>query len=139
MNLIEDIFTIQTDGNLLIPKKYLEEFELSPGEEVTISFLTEDCQSNTYHELIAYPTHFGPNDMQTLFIPEDMLQEANLSTSVDLQIICLQKAIIIYEADRYTAEDLQDILGGLEIASAHLLEHNTYHENRFTSEEYHDD
>ena len=66
---------------------------------------------------------FSPNsienkeDEQKLLIPTPLLEQANLVPGEDIQILCLDKAILLYEALELERKDLEAILQQLQLAS----------------------
>ena len=127
MTLIEESHNVSDDGNVLIDPQTIAQMGLAPGDDIIISFLSQDGQANSYSEfMLSSAPLFDSDDWQTLFIPNHLLDEAEISVNADIGIACGKGVLAIYAEGGVDNQDLHDILGALQDASSFLREHDNY-------------
>lgn len=118
LKISEVLLRVSENGDLCIPSELLQEMGLSPCDPVYLAYLTKDGEKNSYQEFLLSPNSIeNKEDEQKLLIPTPLLEQANLVPGEDIQILCLDKAILLYEALELERKDLEAILQQLQLAS----------------------
>ena len=118
MKILEATLTVRDSGNLVFPAAILQKMGLSVGDHVKVAYLTDDSKRNTFKEFLL--TTDGVEDHseeQQIIIPNQLLQQANISPKADIQIVCLDGAIVIKREEGLDLEELAEVLDGLYIAN----------------------
>lgn len=116
MQISETTFTVSGSGSLKIPAALLREMGLFPGDHVRVAYLTQDGQWNNYREFFLSSASLDETDDGHLLIPESLLKQAGISESSDVQIICVDGAIVVAYEDALSSKELKDVLDGLTYA-----------------------
>lgn len=118
MKISEVLLRVSENGDLCIPSELLQEMGLSPCDPVYLAYLTKDGEKNSYQEFLLSPNSIeNKEDEQKILIPTPLLEQANLLPGEDIQILCLDRAILLYEALELERKDLEAILQQLQLAS----------------------
>ena len=117
MKISEVLLRVSENGNLHIPSELLQEMGLSPADPVYLAYLTSDGVKNDYQEFLlsSESIETGKNG-ERLLIPSPLLEQANLSPGEDIQILCLDRAIVLCEASTLDRDDLEAVLQQLRAA-----------------------
>ena len=90
---------------------------LSPADPVYLAYLTRGGAKNDYQEFLLSPECIeAGEDAEKLLIPSPLLEQANLSPGEDIQILCLDRAIVLCETSTLDRNDLEAILQQLRAA-----------------------
>ena len=119
MYISELTFTVDRRGSIKIPASVLEKMGLFSGDHIRMAYLTQDGSVNTFREFLLLPdtieeAETAGNDV--IQIPAQLMEQANIPSDADLQIACLDGALVIFRDAGLRSEDLQPILGGLQAA-----------------------
>lgn len=118
LKISEVLLRVSENGDLCIPRELLQEMGLSPCDPVYLAYLTKDREENSYQEFLLSPNSIeNKEDEQKILIPTPLLEQANLDLGEDIQILCLDKAILLYEALELERKDLEAILQQLQLAN----------------------
>ena len=117
MKIIEDRFITGADGSLTLSGKYLKEMGIGVDNEVTIAFLADSNEKNAYREF--YIGGLGPleDEQAEIQIPTELMQKAGLSYDDDLNIVCLDGAILICRDTLLNDKELSAVMDSMEIAA----------------------
>ena len=117
LKISEVVLQISENGDLHIPSELLQEMGLSPADPVCLAYLTRDGVKNDYQEFLLSPESIeAGEDEEKLLIPSPLLEQANLSPGEDIQILCLDRAIVLCETSTLDRNDLEAILQQLRAA-----------------------
>ena len=110
-------FTVDKRGGMKIPPAVLAEMGLAAGDHVRVAYLTHDGNSNTFCELMLLPD--GVDEASSgrdgvIHIPAELMHQANMPQSADLQIACLDGCIMIIRDTGFQPEELNAILERLQ-------------------------
>lgn len=99
MKLLELHTCVDKDGRIVVPEDIVKAAKFRPGDEVCISL--ED----------------GPCDEDDLNVPVELLEAAGILEDSDLDVICIDGAIVIMEADILDnlPDDLRELFDTLGI------------------------
>lgn len=121
MQVSELTFTVDKRGSMKIPASIMEKMGLAPGNHVRVAYLTQDGTANTFREFMLMPTAMGEDDSDedsAIWIPTQLMQEANISPDADLQIACLNGALVICQDTNLQPEEFRSVLESLEAAES---------------------
>lgn len=117
MKIVEVTYTVNRFGSLKIPQQTLYEMGLKPGHHVRVAYLTSDGKENTYREFLLSPDPLDESgDEKCLAIPTELFVQANIPLNADIQVFCIDGAIVISQDTALNTEDLSMILSSLEVA-----------------------
>ena len=119
MKIAEMTFTVDSRGNISIPAAILSEMGLAPGDHVRAAYLTPDGITNPFCEFMLLPELVdGPELMgdDAVRIPAQLMAQANIPADADLQIVCLNGALLICRDTGLQPQELCGILEGLQAA-----------------------
>lgn len=117
MQISETVFTINDSGSLIIPEAVLREMGLSPGSHVRIAYLTRDGQQNSFQEFLLSGNPLDElSEEQQLRVPDHILEDANIPTDADIQVLCLDGYIVICQDPALRPDELAAVLEQLQIA-----------------------
>ena len=115
MKISEHLFFVDESGNLRIPSPVLQEMGLVPGDQVYVAYLTEDGTKNIAREFLVSPAAMDQiNPEEKIQIPSQLLEQANITEEQDLQIVCLDRAIVICGETHFDVEELSQLLQNLQ-------------------------
>jgi hypothetical protein len=99
MNLVELRTRVDKDGRIIVPEDTVNAARLCPGDEVCISLEDKPC------------------DVYELKVPVELLEEAGIPEDCDLDVICIDGAIVIMETDILDnrSEDLSKLFDNIGI------------------------
>lgn len=89
--------TIDPNGALTVPMDVIEQMGLHPGDSIYIAYLADDKEQNLYREFLLAPHTIDDDteDSVSLSIPTQLLADAHIPENADVQIICIDGAIIL--------------------------------------------
>ena len=95
----------------MIPADDLAEMGLTAGQEVFVAYIADDDMVNHYEEFAISAVSLSElNDAQQISIPNALLQEAGIDPGCELQIACIEGAIIIAEDTAMNEEELYEVI-----------------------------
>ena len=83
------------------------------------TYLTQDGSVNTFREFLLLPDtvdEIGAMEDHAIQIPARLMEQANIPSDSDLQIACLDGALVIFRDDGLHTGELQAVLDGLRTA-----------------------
>ena len=114
LKISEVVLQVSENGDLHIASELLQEMGLSPADPVYLAYLTRGGAKNDYQEFLLSPECIEAGEK--LLIPSPLLEQANLSPGEDIQILCLDRAIVLCETSTLDRNDLEAILQQLRAA-----------------------
>ena len=121
MKIAEMTFTVDSRGNIRIPATVLSEMGLAPGDHVRAAYLTPDGIANPFCEFMLLPEFADGSGLMgddAIRIPEQLMAQANIPADADLQIACLNGALLICQDTGLQPQELCGILEGLQAAES---------------------
>lgn len=116
--LSETTYTIGPDGGLEIPREILAEMGLYTGNTVRVAYLSADGRKNSFREFMLTPDGIANAESdEHIAVPAALLEQANIPEDADVQVVCGKGAIILSADPVLHADELQDILTAMEVAS----------------------
>lgn len=118
MYISELTFTVDRRGGVKIPAFLLEKMGLFSGDHIRVAYLTQDGSANTFREFMLLPDAIEETETvedDTIRIPAQLMEQANIPSDADLQIACLDGALVIFRDAGLRSEDLQTVLEGLQV------------------------
>lgn len=114
IKISESSYTIGDDGRLVIPADDLTEMGLTAGQDVFVAYITDDDLVNRYHEFTVSAVSFSELDTtQQIAIPQQLLEQAGIDSNAEVQIACIDGAIIITGDTPLTEDELSEVVGRL--------------------------
>ena len=108
---------IGPDGALVIPAIEIEQMGLRPNDRIYVAYIADDALKNRYREFLVSPSSIEAlEEAAQISIPEELLRYANIPKEADVQIICIDGAIILCQESALHSDDLAQILQSLDIA-----------------------
>ena len=98
MKIAEMTFTVDSRGNIRIPATVLSEMGLAPGDHVRVAYLTSDGVTNPFCEFMLLPELADEQELMgndAIRISAQLMAQANIPADADLQIACLNGALLI--------------------------------------------
>lgn len=117
MYISELTFTVDRRGSIKIPAPVLEKMGLFSGDHIRVAYLTQDGSANTFREFMLLPDTIKESEAaedDAIRIPVQLVEQANIPSDADLQIACLDGALVIFRDAGLHPEDLQPVLEGLQ-------------------------
>ena len=114
LKISEVVLQVSENGDLHIASELLQEMGLSPADPVYLAYLTRGGAKNDF--LLSPECIEAGEDAEKLLIPSPLLEQANLSPGEDIQILCLDRAIVLCETSTLDRNDLEAILQQLRAA-----------------------
>lgn len=126
MDLVELTCTVNKSGTLKIPNVILHEMGLLAGDSVRLAFLSNGTGQNIFQEFMITPNGVDgvaqTDIISEIAIPNELLSVANIASGSQLQIACVNGAIVIYQPAVRLLEDLEELLCKLGIAADAIQE-----------------
>ena len=123
IKISESSYTIGDDGRLVIPADDLTEMGLTAGQDEFVAYITDDDLANRYHEFTVSSVSLSELDTtQQIAIPQQLLEQAGIDSNAEVQIACMDGAIIITGDTPLTADELSEVVGRLRAVND-LAEH----------------
>lgn len=119
MYISELVFTVDRRGSIKIPASVLEKMGLLAGDHIRVAYLTQDGAVNTFREFLLLPDTAEETETvedDAIRIPVRLMEQANIPSESDLQIACLDGALVIFRDDVLRTGELQTVLDGLRAA-----------------------
>ena len=108
---------IGPDGALVIPAIEIEQMGLRPNDRIYVAYIADDALKNRYREFLVSPSSIEVlEEPAQISIPEELLRDANIPKDADVQIICIDGAVILCQESALHSDDLAQILQSLDIA-----------------------
>ena len=115
MRISESTFTVGSNGALKIPASVLREMGLLPGDHVRVAYLTCDGQKNSFQEFLLSANPLDKlSEEQQIQVPDHILEDANIPSDADLQILCLDGCIVICQDSALNPDELASVLEQLQ-------------------------
>lgn len=123
IKISESSYTIGDDGRFVIPADDLTEMGLAAGQEAFVAYITDDDLVNRYHEFTVSSVSLSELDTtQQIAIPQQLLEQAGIDSNAEVQIACIDGAIIITGDTPLTEDELSEVVGRLRAVND-LAEH----------------
>ena len=107
----------------MIPADDLTEMGLTAGQDVFVAYITDDGLANRYHEFTVSSVSLSELDTtQQIAIPQQLLGQAGIDSNAEVQIACIDGAIIITGDTPLTEDELSEVVGRLRAVND-LAEH----------------
>lgn len=91
---------------------------LVAGDHVRAAYLTEDGTQNTFREFFLTAEGIGDHgEEQRVSIPTTLLQQANIPEHSDIQVFCLEGALVFAREEGLDQLELTEVLTSLQAAS----------------------
>ena len=124
IKISESSYTVGDDGRLVIPADDLTEMGLTAGQDVFVAYITDDDLANRYHEFTVSSVSLSELDTtQQIAIPQQLLGQAGIDSNAEVQIACIDGAIIITGDTPLTEDELSEVVGRLRAVND-LAEHS---------------
>ena len=108
---------IGLDGALVIPANEIKQMGLHPNDSVYVAYIADDALKNRYREFLVSPSSIEAlEEPEQISIPEELLRDAHIPKDADVQIICIDGAVILCQESALHSDDLAQILQSLDIA-----------------------
>ena len=108
---------IGLDGALVIPAIEIEQMGLRPNDRIYVAYIADDTLKNQFREFLVSPSSIETlEEPAQISIPEELLRDANIPKDADVQIICIDGAVILCQESALHSDDLAQILQSLDIA-----------------------
>lgn len=119
VKIAEATYTVNKYGCLKLPATVMREMGLGPGSHVRVAYLTRDGDKNSFREFFLSPRGIGEANQEdeSIAVPEELLRQANISESADIQILCLDGCILIFREDMMSIKELATAADGLRTAN----------------------
>ena len=112
IKISESSYTIGDDGRLVIPADDLTEMGLTAGQDVFVAYITDDDLANRYHEFTVSSVSLSELDTTQ-----------QIDSNAEVQIACIDGAIIITGDTPLTEDELSEVVGRLRAVND-LAEHS---------------
>lgn len=123
MHVVEQSFLVAKDGHLSIPAKKLTDMGIAPGNHVMLAFLSTDGNKNDYREFLVsreMQDNTIDDEPQTIRIPIELLNKAGIPAGGDVDIACVEGAILILRSRNLDITELEELLCRLGAANEDL-------------------
>lgn len=95
----------------MIPADDLTEMGLTAGQDVFVAYITDDDLANRYHEFTVSSVSLSELDTtQQIAIPQQLLGQAGIDSNAEVQIACIDGAIIITGDTPLTEDELSEVV-----------------------------
>ena len=96
MTISELEFSVGPDGTLVIPAAEIIRMGLHPNDNVYVAYIADDALRNQFREFLIspYPIEETGKSAQ-ISIPEELLRNAHIPKDAEVQIVCIDGAIIL--------------------------------------------
>lgn len=117
MTISELESAIGPDGALVIPAAEIEQMGLRPNDSVYVAYIADDTLRNQFREFLVLPTPMEETgEPAQISIPEELLRNANIPKDADVQIVCVDGAVILCRESALYSDDFAQVLQSLDIA-----------------------
>lgn len=133
MMISELTYKVDLTGELIVPAEIISEMGLGPGDTVHVAYISNDGISNDYREFLLSESGIGNGEAneQAIQIPSHLLEQANIPTESDLQIVCFDGMIVICRSSSLNLEELREVLERMkkarEYADYYSFDNNLSH------------
>lgn len=92
---------------------------LDIGDDVFVSFISNDQEANVYRELLIASASLQELDSapKSITIPDELMENAGIMPDADIQIICGQGVILIRAQASMSTSELREVLQSLYTAN----------------------
>jgi len=119
MKLIEMTTLTDKKGFLIIPPQLIAKMGVKPNEEIRLTFVSDSGEmDNTHVQFVISPKGIaaqllepGEDDGDSLTLPHDLMEAAQIPIDSDLEVLCTAGAIVILASD--ILDELPDELAEL--------------------------
>ena len=89
--------------------------DLDIGDDVFVSFISNDQEANVYRELLIASASLQELDSapKSIAIPDELMENAGIMPDADIQIICGQGVILITAQASMSTSELREVLQSL--------------------------
>lgn len=91
---------------------------INPNDTVYVSYISDDTLKNRFRELLV--SSFPLDELEQpspVLIPTNLLEEANISENQDIEIACLDGAILIKREQLLWPDELEKLIQSMGIAA----------------------
>ena len=115
ITIVEDKYTVDESGRLIIPVEAIHEMGLDIGDDVFVSFISNGQEANVYRELLIASASLQELDSapKSITIPDELMENAGIMPDADIQIICGQGVILITAQASMSTSELREVLQSL--------------------------
>ena len=124
MKISEETYTIDNKGCLKIPSVHLQGMGMYPGEHIRVAYLADESEKNIFNEFLLTNINFAEEHLEPVkfMLPVDLMRAANIKSNTDIQISCIDGAIIISKEEALDISALKELLSSLDIATDFLTQ-----------------
>lgn len=91
---------------------------LLPGQNVFVAYIADDDLANQYSEFTVSSVSLSEMDCsQRIAVPQPLLEEAGIDPDGEVQVICIEGAIIIAEDSTLNEDELSEVVDRLRAAN----------------------
>ena len=122
MKISEETYTVDSKGCLKIPSAHLQNMGMYPGEHIRVAYLADESEKNIFNEFLLTNIDFAEENLEPVkfMLPVDLMRAANIESNTDIQISCIDGAIIISKEEALDVSALKELLSSLDIATDFL-------------------
>lgn len=108
---MEDKYSVDESGRLIIPVEAIHEMGLDIGDDVCVSFISNGQEANVYRELLIASASLQELDSapKSITIPDELMENAGIMPDADIQIICGQGVILITAQASMSTSELREV------------------------------
>ena len=116
---MEDKYSVDESGRLIIPVEAIHEMGLDIGDDVFVSFISNGQEANVYRELLIASASLQELDSapKSITIPDELMENAGIMPDADIQIICGQGVILITAQASMSTFEQREVLQSLYTAN----------------------
>ena len=111
ITIVEDKYSVDESGRLIIPVEAIHEMGLDIGDDVFASFISNGQEANVYRELLIASASLQELDSapKSITIPDELMENAGIMPDADIQIICGQGVILITAQASMSTSELREV------------------------------
>ena len=119
ITIVEDKYSVDESGRLIISVEAIHEMGLDIGDDVFVSFISNGQEANVYRELLIASASLQELDSapKSITIPDELMENAGIMPDADIQIICGQGVILITAQASMSTSELREVLQSLYTAN----------------------
>lgn len=103
---------------MVIPASDLSEMGLIAGQTVFVAYITDGSLINQYQEFVVSATTLSELGVsQQITIPQLLLEQANIGPEAEVQVTCMEGAIIITGDTALSEIELKEVVDRLQAAN----------------------
>lgn len=91
--------SVDESGRLIIPVEAIHEMGLDIGDDVFVSFISNDQEANVYRELLIASASLQELDSapKSIAIPDELMENAGIMPDADIQILSADKVSFLLQ------------------------------------------